>query len=582
MNPAWWLTLLLFAPCLGACVVLALPSDRPGLLRVVALAFLMLSLLLTLGMLVPGVGPDVLPGIPQVQAVVSQPWIPSFGADYFLGLDGLNTPMLVMVAILSALALLASWSINKSPKAYLALLLVLATGMLGVFLALDLLLFYVFFEVVLLPMYFLVGFWGGERKEYAAIKFFLYTLFGSVLILVAVLMLFFASDLTQLSADALARAEVSAESLQQIAQAQQAGQPLHTFNLLALRELAAQTEVFQRPILLGRSTQWWAFLLLLIGFLIKVPAVPLHTWLPDAHVEAPTPVSMLLAGVLLKLGGYGLIRVAYPLCPEAGEQFAPLVVTLGAISILYGAFAALAQTDFKRLVAYSSISHMGYVILGVALWSLGNNRATGFDAQAWSLAANGAVFQMVAHGITSAGMFFLVGCLYDRLGHRDLNRCGGLFSKMPVYAGVSVVIFFAALGLPGLCGFIGEVFVLLGSWPFAPAAAAVGAFTLIITAGYFLGALQRVFLGQEYAGPHAERLVDLNLRERLVIGPLVAAAVALGVFPDLAFRYIEPTVSRRFSQQEFQQQEFQQASSQEPGVVSLVQETPVANSGGLR
>jgi NADH-quinone oxidoreductase subunit M len=292
--------------------------------------------------------------------------------------------------------------------------------------------------------------------------------------------------------------------------------------------------------------QWWAFLLLFIGFVIKVPAVPVHTWLPDAHVEAPTPISMILAGVLLKLGGYGIIRICYPICPEAGYQLAWVVCGIGVLSMVYGAFAALAQKDFKRLVAYSSVSHMGYVVLGMGVWSaaLGNN----YMADYWKMGMNGAMFQMIAHGISSPGMFFMVGVVYDRVHHRNLDQFGGLFGRMPVYSGLAIAIFFAGLGLPGLCGFIGEVFVTLSVWNFSYLLAIISAAVVILTAGYILWTLQRVYLGPEYKGPHGEHLSPITARELSIAVPLVAFAILFGVYPQAVFRYMTPSVDRTVEQ----------------------------------
>ena len=271
--------------------------------------------------------------------------------------------------------------------------------------------------------------------------------------------------------------------------------------------------------------------------------VPVHTWLPDAHVEAPTPISMILAGVLLKLGGYGIIRICYPICPGAGLSLAWLVCGLGVVSMVYGAFAALAQKDFKRMVAYSSVSHMGYVMLGLGVWSAVAGQE--YRWESWAQGVNGAMFQMLAHGFSSAGMFFMVGVLYDRVHHRNLDEFGGIFNRMPVYAGLAVAVFFAGLGLPGLCGFIGEVLVTLSSWNYSRTLAVISAFTVILTAAYILWAIQRVYLGAEYKGPHGDHLTPMTPRELSIAAPLVFLAILFGVAPQILFNYVTPTVNRQ-------------------------------------
>jgi NADH-quinone oxidoreductase subunit M len=273
--------------------------------------------------------------------------------------------------------------------------------------------------------------------------------------------------------------------------------------------------------------------------------VPFHTWLPDAHVEAPTPISMILAGVLLKMGGYGIIRICYPICPDGGYDLAWLVCGLGLVSMVYGAFAALAQKDFKRLVAYSSVSHMGYVVLGLGAWSAA--AGTGFNADYWKMGMNGAMFQMLAHGLSSAGMFFLVGVVYDRVHHRNLDQFGGLFAKMPVYSGLAMGIFFAALGLPGLCGFIGEFWVVASVWNYNMAGAVVAASVVILTASYILWTIQRVYLGAEYRGPHPEALKPATRREVAIAAPLLALAILFGVYPKAIFDYMSPSVNKTVS-----------------------------------
>jgi NADH-quinone oxidoreductase subunit M len=438
-------------------------------------------------------------------------WIPYFNIQYYLGLDGISLSLVILTALVAVLACLASWGIEKQVKGYFSLFLLLTASMMGVFLALDMFLFYVFFEVMLLPMYFLIGVWGGDNREYAAIKFLLYTLFGSVFILVAILILYFWAGL-----------EGSAPLVN--------GRPFtgHSFDAVLLAQVASETSYYSRFI------QSVVFILFFIGFAIKLPSFPFHTWLPDAHVEAPTPISMILAGVLLKIGGYGLIRLAWPLAPVGAADWSSFVASLGVFSILYGALAAMAQVDFKKLVAYSSVSHMGYVTLGMAAMALSN------DPRYYAYGVNGAMYMMLAHGITSTGMFFLVGVIYERAHTRQLNKLGGLMNIMPVYGAIAFLIFFGSMGLPGLCGFIAEVFVVLAAYNYSILLAVLAAAAVVLTAGYILWTLQRVFLGrnEQYRG-----LPDMNVRELVVAAPLVILTVLMGIFPQWILGWMGPSVN---------------------------------------
>ena len=543
MSDTLLISLVVFIPTLVAVLLLFVPSRSEELIKRISLGATVLTFLATIELLVmyqyhnvsasslveraverglidqnspirPGGDPAA-----DWDLVFRYPWIKVFNVEYYMGVDGISLPLVLLTSLIGMLAMLASWNINKQIKGYCILFLLLETGMLGTFLALDFFLFYVFWEVMLLPMYFLIGVWGAPSRvepdgrvrggPYAAIKFFIYTLIGSVLMLLAMLAFYFGTE-------------------------------PHTFDIMKLHQEGSShgwAAAFGEN---ARTFQLIMFGLLFVGFAIKVPLFPFHTWLPDAHVEAPTPVSMILAGVLLKMGGYGFIRIAYPVCPEVAMLLAWPLAIIGVWNIIYGALAAMAQTDFKKLVAYSSISHMGYVVLGFAVWSL---QERGLDATIWSVGVNGAMFQMIAHGISSAGMFFMVGVIYDRVHHRDLNRFGGLASAMPVYAGLSAAIFFAGLGLPGMCGFIGEVMTVLASWQFSKILAAIAAGGVILTAGYILWTLQRVFLGVPVEPGAGRELADINKREMVCAVTLVALAVILGVYPQLLFSFMEPSVT---------------------------------------
>ena len=466
------LTYMTFIPIAGMLIVLCLPSAAHNLIRWTAAITTVPPLLLAIWLFVYFDRTQA-----GFQFVEHHAWIPSFNIEYFVGVDGISITMVLLTALLSFLCMFASWGIEKAVKGYFALFLLLDAAMMGVFVSLDFFLFYIFWELMLLPMYFLIGIWGGPRREYAAIKFFLYTLAGSVLMLLALLALYF--SLTP-----------------------------HTFDMTKL--MAAHSNF-------SHSFQILLWVALFIGFAIKIPAFPFHTWLPDAHVEAPTAISVILAGVLLKMGTYGILRINFTMLPQVTVELAPYFLgALGAFNIVYGALCAMAQKDLKKLVAYSSISHMGYVMLGMAA----------FTPQG----IQGAVLQMFNHGTVTAMLFLLVGVIYDRAHHREIEGFGGLAAVMPVYTGITGLAFFAAMGLPGLSAFISEVLVLLGAWQRHPLLTAVGASAVILTAGYLLWTMQRMFLGkvnEKYAG-----LPEIGARELFTLAPLAVIVVILGVYPQ--------------------------------------------------
>ena len=478
------LTLIIFIPIVGMAAVLCLPRQAHDLIRWTAFLFTLPPFFLGVWLYRNFNG-----AVPDLQFTVNVPWIASYNIHYFVGVDGVSISMVLLTVLLCPLCIVASWGIERALKGYFALFLLLDAAMVGVFCAMDFFLFYIFWELMLLPMYFLIGIWGGPRREYAAIKFFLYTLLGSVLMLIAMLVFYFHAE--------------------------------YTFDLT---KLAASAKGFSaEPVLFGLSMPQILWVALFINFAVKIPAFPLHTWLPDAHVEAPTAISVILAGVLLKMGTYGILRVNYPLLPEATVQLAPyFLAALGAWNIVYGALCAMAQCfiepkDLKKLVAYSSISHMGYVMLGMA----------SFTPQG----INGAVLQMFNHGTITAMLFLIVGVIYDRAHHRRIDGFGGLASVMPVYTRVMALAFFAAMGLPGLSAFISEILVLLGAWRDYKIPTLFGAATVILTAGYLLWTIQQMFLGtprEDYAHLH---LSEISGRELFTLVPLGVIVVVLGVYP---------------------------------------------------
>ncbi|OGV25962.1 MAG: oxidoreductase, partial [Stygiobacter sp. RIFOXYC12_FULL_38_8] len=414
------LSLITFLPVLGMILILFIPKEQPKTVKYLSLAITGIQVVLAIILLANyNYG---MAGIYEEKSfqfiekfrwinITGISWLGTVKIDYFLGLDGLSMPMVLLTAIISFIACISSWTITKSVKGFFALFLLLDTGMMGVFVALDFFLFYVFWELMLLPMYFLIGIWGGPRKEYAAIKFFIYTLFGSVFILLVMIGLYFST--TETLAD---------------------GSKVLTFNLLAMMNKSNATPDGILSLLNPNNYRFIAYIALFVGFAIKIPMFPFHTWLPDAHVEAPTPISVILAGVLLKMGTYGILRINYPIFPEVTIQLMWWIGLFGMINIIYGALVALAQKDFKKLIAYSSVSHMGYVLLGMASLT-----TTG---------VNGAIFQMFNHGTITAMLFLIVGVVYDRAHTRGLYDFGGLATQLPIYTGFVNVAFFAAIGLP--------------------------------------------------------------------------------------------------------------------------------------
>lgn len=478
------LSAILFVPLLGAVLIGLLKKEREDFIKKLAIAASLVVLLLSLYALA---GFSL--GVEGFQFEEQCPWIPQLGVSYHLGIDGVSLPMVVLTALLTFLVMVWNYTAKNRFKEYLIFFLVLETGMLGVFMALDMFLFFIFWEVSLVPMYFLIGIWGGPKKDYAALKFFLYTLAGSIAMLVGIFILYFNAV-------------------------------PHTLDFPLLLQLA--------PLAGNIRLAGLAFWLFFLGFAIKVPMFPFHTWLPDAHVEAPTPGSVILAGVLLKMGGYGFIRFVLPLLPEASRLYGKYVAVLALISIVYGALVTLGQRDFKKLIAYSSVSHMGYVMLGVSsVMRLGLNSPELVASAVTAL--NGAVLQMFNHGIATGALFFLVGVLYQRTHNRDLNKFGGLDVKMPLFAAILMVTGFASLGLPGLANFVSEFLVFLGSYPLQRGIVVAALLGILIGAAYILWMLQRILLGK----PRVDyrRLRDLDTREFIVLAVLVALLVIIGIYP---------------------------------------------------
>ncbi len=480
------LSTILFTPLVGAILMLFIPRERADLHRWMGNIFGILGLVVSLPLILRfQSGPEA----PQFQFVENASWIPSVGAHFTLGIDGLSFLMVMLTTVLGAIAILSSWSaIHKREKEYYILLLLLQTGMLGVFMSLDFVLFYVFWEVMLVPMYFLIGVWGGDRRLYAAIKFFLYTLAGSVLMLLAILAIYYYRN---------------------------------TFDVRAILEhpFLAQDGWLQK----------WLFWGFFFAFAIKVPVFPFHTWLPDAHTEAPTAGSVILAGVLLKMGTYGFLRFSVPMFPDATVKYRGIVIVLSLIGIIYGALVCMMQKDMKKLIAYSSVSHMGFCTLGIFVLT--------------PLGLQGSIIQQINHGISTGALFLLVGVLYERRHTRLISEFGGLSTPMPNFAVVYLIITLSSLGMPLLNGFIGEFTILRGVFEVSWQWAAWGSFGVILGAAYLLWLYQRVMFGS-VTNPANEHLPDLNAREYATLIPLVVLAFWIGIYPSPLFKVVDQPVRR--------------------------------------
>src|SRR5262249_30648800 len=482
-------TSLIVLPILGALVLLFV-RDTPENEPLVQKIALIVSLLVFAETLLLWTRFD--PASADFQFVERHAWIPAFGIHYAVGVDGISLMLLVLTGFLTPLALLGSWeSVHKKTRAFCASVLLLESAMMGVVVSLDLFLFYVFWDAMLIPMYFLIGIWGYDRRVYAAIKFILYTMAGSVLMLLAILGLAY---LHSTSAGG------------------------YSFDLLDLYAMRVPSNL-----------QFWFFLAFALAFAIKVPLFPFHTWLPDAHVEAPTAGSVILAGVLLKMGTYGLVRFAFPLFPDAAAFFAPYLGALAVVGIVYGALVAMVQPDMKKLVAYSSVSHLGFVVLGIAAMNMQG--------------VEGAVYQMLNHGVSTGGLFLIVGMLSDRRHTRLIAEYGGLKSVTPRLVAAFFVVTLSSIGLPGLNGFVGEFLILLGAFRWDPTFAAFAATGVILSATYMLWMFQRGNYG-EVTREENRTLPDLQPREWVVIAPIIAVAIVMGVVPNLFLRPIEPSVER--------------------------------------
>ncbi len=498
---------ILISPSLAAILLLFLPAQNKALLRRVALGTSLIPFILSIIAWL-----QFQPGSDGYQFEFIAPWFTAINSSFHFGIDGVSLPMVLLTTFLTPLAIWASFGIEENVKAYLALFLFLETGSLGVFIALDLLVFFLFWEIGLVPMYFLINQWGGKNRNYAALKFILITMGGSLGLLLSIQLI---------------------------------GITTGTFDLVQITQLWPTLTVdgLIRTVPLGlslstvKTISFWAFV---VAFAIKVPIWPVHTWLPDAHTEAPTAGSMILAGVLLKLGAYGFIRLVIPLFPQQAHQFSGVLAVLATAAIIFGALAAFGQKDLKRLVAYSSINHMGFVVLGIAAAAFAWKTTDGAVAQSATIALNGAILQMFNHGLSSAGMFFLVGVIYDRAHTRMLDELGGLWAILPKYGSIFVFMSMASLGLPGLNGFVSEFLIVRGAWDIFPLATALGMIGLFFTGAYILKGIAGVL-----HGPRNERwlsLKEMTTREFAIVAPIMILIISIGVWPSWILDMINRTV----------------------------------------